>query len=164
MKRREFIGKTSCGMAGIPAAGAGLASNQEQPPLPPRKRYKIEIEIFEVGEKTTCFKKGEKFKYPKNYSPHKLLEKGFGIGDYNIKSQKVKLKFTKEVAYLIRERYWHNSQIISEIEYGEIILEMEVPISYELMAFIYSFGSNIKVLAPNDLLLKVKKDREKKIY
>lgn len=64
MKRREFIGKTGCGMAGILAAGAGLASNQEQPPPPPRKRYNIEIEIFEVGEKTRCYKKGEKFKYP----------------------------------------------------------------------------------------------------
>jgi uncharacterized repeat protein (TIGR04076 family) len=64
MKRREFIGKTGCGMAGILAAGAGLASNQEQPPLPPRKRYAFEIEIFEVGEKTSCYKKGEKFKYP----------------------------------------------------------------------------------------------------
>jgi len=51
-------------MAGILAAGAGLASNQEQPPPPPRKRYNIEIEIFEVGEKTRCYKKGEKFKYP----------------------------------------------------------------------------------------------------
>jgi uncharacterized repeat protein (TIGR04076 family) len=64
MKRREFIGKTGCGMAGILAAGTGLASNQEQPPLPPRKRYAFEIEIFEVGEKTRCYKKGEKFKYP----------------------------------------------------------------------------------------------------
>jgi uncharacterized repeat protein (TIGR04076 family) len=66
VKRREFIEKTGCGMAGIVASGVGLASSQEQPPPPPRKRYNIEIEIFEVGEKTRCFKKGEKFKYPQD--------------------------------------------------------------------------------------------------
>ena len=66
MKRREFIGKTGCGMAGILASGAGFASGQEQPPPAPpeRKNYEIEIEIFEVGQKTKCYKKGEKFNYP----------------------------------------------------------------------------------------------------
>ena len=65
MKRREFIGKTGCGMVGIAAGGIGLASGQEQA-SPPRKKYKIEVEIFEVGETTRCYKKGEKFQYPQD--------------------------------------------------------------------------------------------------
>lgn len=66
MKRREFIGKTGCEIVGIAASRIGLASGQEQS-TPPRKKYNIEIEIFEVGETTRCYKKGEKFKYPQDY-------------------------------------------------------------------------------------------------
>lgn len=66
MKRREFIGKTSCGMAGFMAAGMGFDSEQQPPPPTPpeRKKYDIEIEIYEVGEKTRCVKKGTKYNYP----------------------------------------------------------------------------------------------------
>ena len=68
MKRREFIGKTGCGMAGVLATGTGLVSGQEQaPPSPPkRKRYNIEVEIFENKKKSRCHKVGEKFKYPQD--------------------------------------------------------------------------------------------------
>lgn len=66
MRRREFIEKTSCGVAGILAAGAAVATSQETPPPPKRKRYKIEVEIYEIGKKTRCYKGGEKFKYPED--------------------------------------------------------------------------------------------------
>ncbi len=64
MKRRKFMEKAGCGAAGMLAAGIPLVSSQEQPPSPARRRYAIEIEIFEIGKKTTCYKKGDKFKYP----------------------------------------------------------------------------------------------------
>ncbi|MFC2160731.1 hypothetical protein ACFLRX_03665 [Acidobacteriota bacterium] len=68
MKRRDFIEKTGCGAAGIFATGIGLASAQEQTPPPPpsRKRYAIEIEIYEVGAKTSCCKKGDRYTYPED--------------------------------------------------------------------------------------------------
>ncbi len=64
MKRREFIEKTGCGMAGIIASGAVITSSQDPPPPPKRKKYKIDVEIYEVGKKTRCYKGGEKFQYP----------------------------------------------------------------------------------------------------
>jgi uncharacterized repeat protein (TIGR04076 family) len=64
MKRREFLGKTGCGVASIAAATSGLAlgKGQEQP----RRRYKIEVEIYENKKNRTCHKVGEKFKYPED--------------------------------------------------------------------------------------------------
>lgn len=68
MKRREFIEKTGCGIAGFIASGTVLASDQEQaPPSPPKRmKYDIVVEIYENKKKRRCHKVGEKFKYPED--------------------------------------------------------------------------------------------------
>jgi len=66
MDRKDFIRKSGCGMlcfAAAPlavqnAAGMGPVNAQE------RKRFKIDIEIYEAREDTWCHKKGDKFEYP----------------------------------------------------------------------------------------------------
>jgi len=65
MKRREFIGKTGCGVAGMVSAPFWLHAAQEEEQQKKRK-YKIEIEIYEAREDTWCHKKGDKFEYPKD--------------------------------------------------------------------------------------------------
>ena len=62
------MGEAGCGLAAVMAA-AGLGAAQEkdkQPkPLPPkRKKYDINIEIYEARPDTWCHKKGDKFSYP----------------------------------------------------------------------------------------------------
>ena len=62
MKRRDFICKSGCSVAGLMAApmmfdSAALAGQEK------RKKYKIDIEIYEALENTWCHKKGEKFAY-----------------------------------------------------------------------------------------------------
>jgi uncharacterized repeat protein (TIGR04076 family) len=77
MKRRDFLGKSSCGMAAFLAAQslqAGQEAGQEElpkqqqapPPPPKRKRYELEIEIYEARPDTWCHKKGDKFAYPQD--------------------------------------------------------------------------------------------------
>jgi uncharacterized repeat protein (TIGR04076 family) len=73
MERRVFMGKAGCGLAALLTA-AGFAETQEKdkPAAPPqaaqapapRKRYRIDIEIFEARTDTWCHKKGDKFSYP----------------------------------------------------------------------------------------------------
>jgi uncharacterized repeat protein (TIGR04076 family) len=73
MERRVFMGRAGCGLAAFLVAG-GLAEAQEKDkpaapppaaqPVPPRKRYKIDIEIFEARPDTWCHKKGDTFSYP----------------------------------------------------------------------------------------------------
>lgn len=75
MRRRDFIGKSGCGMAAFLAA-QGLppeleAAQEEKPkeqetPRPKRKKYKLEIEIYEARPDTWCHKKGDKFAYPED--------------------------------------------------------------------------------------------------
>jgi uncharacterized repeat protein (TIGR04076 family) len=75
MKRRDFLGKSGCGMAAFLAAQGlpvGLEAEQEEKPTdqetprPKRKKYKLEIEIFEARPDTWCHKKGDKFAYPQD--------------------------------------------------------------------------------------------------
>ncbi len=75
MDRRDFMGKASCAAAAFVASGS-LASGQDKakqavppppPPPPSRKRYRIDIEIFEAREDTWCHKKGDTFAYPADW-------------------------------------------------------------------------------------------------
>lgn len=71
MDRRHFLGTAGCAAAAF-AAAAGLADGQEkapQAPPPPaqRKRFKIDIEIYEARTDSWCHKKGDKFAYPADW-------------------------------------------------------------------------------------------------
>ena len=81
MKRRDFLGKSGCGVAAF-LAGQGAVEalsegdRQAQPPsqqpkaqTPPpakRPRYRLEVEIFEARPDTWCHKKGDKFAIPQD--------------------------------------------------------------------------------------------------
>lgn len=65
MNRRDFIGKTGCSVAGMISAPFWLQETQEEE-QPKKRRYKIEIEIYEAREDTWCHKKGDKFAYPQD--------------------------------------------------------------------------------------------------
>lgn len=72
MRRRDFLGKSGCGVAAFlaaqGAAGALDAGQQQQapPPAPKRKKYRLDIEIFEARQDSWCHKKGDKFAYPQD--------------------------------------------------------------------------------------------------
>ena len=102
MKRRDFLGKSGCGMSAFLAAKGlpvGQKSGQEErpkqqqaPPPPKKKKYKLEIEIYEARPDTWCHKKGDRFAYPQDIgkicpwllaSMHdflRLLEEGVTLG------------------------------------------------------------------------------------
>ena len=65
MKRRDFCGKTGCGIAGLMTASmaCGLNGNNGQKK---RRKYKIDIGIYEARKDSWCHKKGDKFSYPKD--------------------------------------------------------------------------------------------------
>lgn len=63
MERRTFLSKTGCGMASLLATPVILTALQNEEP-PKRRKYKIEIEIFEARPDSQCHKTGDKFSYP----------------------------------------------------------------------------------------------------
>jgi uncharacterized repeat protein (TIGR04076 family) len=71
MKRRDFVGQAGCAAAAfmVTAQAAGQEKTPQPPPPPPtgRKRYRIDIEIFEARPDTWCHKKGDTFAYPADW-------------------------------------------------------------------------------------------------
>lgn len=76
MNRRDFVGTAGYGLATLlGASGAALsssakeqASSPEKPvALPPRKFYRIDLEIYEARTDTWCHKKGDTFRYPQDW-------------------------------------------------------------------------------------------------
>ncbi|MFH1729781.1 MAG: WYL domain-containing protein [Pseudomonadota bacterium] len=122
------------------------------------KGYMLTLAIDRIDELEVLKKT---FNYPKDYHPSEILNKGFGVGDVNQEAVKVELLFDQAVSYLITERFWHHSQMITEKEDGSVLLEMEVPDSFELRKFVLSFGSNVKALAPDSLGQFIKEDKSK---
>jgi uncharacterized repeat protein (TIGR04076 family) len=70
MNRRDFVAKAGSAAAAFAAAvGSGVAQEKaaQTAPPPARKRYKIDIEIFEARPDSWCHKKGDKFSYPADW-------------------------------------------------------------------------------------------------
>jgi len=67
MKRRLFVEQAGCGLAAFFAAAGLEAQTAPSSPLPPRKYYKIDLEIFEARPDSWCHKKGERFAYPQDW-------------------------------------------------------------------------------------------------
>ncbi|MFC2157356.1 hypothetical protein ACFLT9_05920 [Acidobacteriota bacterium] len=65
MKRRDFLEKAGYGAAGFAVFPMAQESGEKSPDLVVR-RYDIELEVYEVGSKTRCFKKGDTFKWPQD--------------------------------------------------------------------------------------------------
>jgi len=63
----------------------------------------------------------------------------------------VRIRFSPQQAPYIRERIWHPSQEIQELEDGSIVLSLHVGGMYEIRSWILSFGSSAEVLQPAEL-------------
>ncbi|HDL00836.1 MAG TPA: WYL domain-containing protein, partial [candidate division Zixibacteria bacterium] len=82
-----------------------------------------------------------------------LKKNRFGIySGNNLKPKKVILKFNKEIAEIVAERIWHQSQKLKHHRDGSLTLEMKVVISDELRSWIGSWLKYVKVIQPKDLM------------
>jgi uncharacterized repeat protein (TIGR04076 family) len=70
MDRKDFLKKSGCGMLCFSAAPLLVQNANAQGSIPAqeRKRFKIDIEIYEAREDTWCHKQGDKFEYPAEMS------------------------------------------------------------------------------------------------
>jgi proteasome accessory factor B len=99
---------------------------------------------------------GKTFDRPRGFSAEKELKGGFGVfagtGKYP-----VRIRFDSFAARLVRERDWHPTQKIREVEGGEIELEMTLGALEEIERWILSWGDHARVLGPKLLIQSVAK-------
>jgi predicted DNA-binding transcriptional regulator YafY len=74
----------------------------------------------------------------------------------------VELLFSKKVAAWVKDKLWHATQETFPMKDGRLRITLKVADTDELVGWILSFGSQVRVIRPESLLVKVK-DEAKKI-
>ncbi|MCB9743173.1 MAG: WYL domain-containing transcriptional regulator [Alphaproteobacteria bacterium] len=92
----------------------------------------------------------EKFTVPEGYDPAEMVRDAFGIiGGQPVP---VTLRFDARVAPYVRERRWHRSQQILEEPDGRLRMRLHVALSEELVGWLLSFGGDVAVEDPPELV------------
>lgn len=71
-------------------------------------------------------------------------------------AQTVRIQFTPDVAYLVKERCWHPSQQVECLKDGSVIVTFTAGGMDELASWVLSWGQGAKVLEPQVLVEAVK--------
>ncbi len=100
----------------------------------------------------------ETFQFPKDFSLDDYLQTAFRVMRGN--PEIVKVWFRSSAAQVVKERIWHPTQEIREQEDGSVVVTLEVPINYEVMAWVLGFGSAARVLTPQSLKEHIRNELE----
>ncbi len=124
-----------------------------------------EVRIFALNRITSIEITSHCFQRPSDFSIEKLLQHSFNL-IFGGEIHHVVLKFTPYQARWIRERRWHNSQKLTELENGGLILEMDVQGLQNVKNWVLQFGAEVEVIAPEALRENIKNEIEKmsKLY
>jgi predicted DNA-binding transcriptional regulator YafY len=86
---------------------------------------------------------------------HSLPQDDHRFGLIDEPAQQVRIRFTKRVAHLFKERAWHPSQTVIPHPDGGIVVMMQIGGCDEIASWVLSWGEDAKVLAPPDLVRHV---------
>jgi predicted DNA-binding transcriptional regulator YafY len=91
----------------------------------------------------------EPFHFPKDFDLNEYLQTAFHV--MRGKPERARVRFSPGVAHIVRERLWHPTQEMRELEDGALELSLEVPINYEIISWVLGFGSAAEVIEPDSL-------------
>ncbi|MBN2714741.1 MAG: WYL domain-containing protein [Deltaproteobacteria bacterium] len=97
--------------------------------------------------------KKESFKYPKDWCPITYFKNALFIVPG--KPQQVVLHFTPSTKRYIEIRAFHPSQKLKTLADGTVQMTLKVPVSFELVNWLLSFGPHVNVVSPQSLRQQV---------
>jgi predicted DNA-binding transcriptional regulator YafY len=100
----------------------------------------------------------EGFDVPSDFNVSEYARGAFGIAGG--KPVNVELFFGAEMAGYIRERIWHESQVMEDQPQGAVVLKMSVAPGWELKAWIKGFLPHVRVVSPPALRQEIEADLE----
>jgi predicted DNA-binding transcriptional regulator YafY len=97
---------------------------------------------------------GQTFARPQKFSLEKRLRDSFGVqsGQGNFE---VVIQFNELVADYIREKKWHDSQVLRELKNGGLELRMKLSSLAEVERWVLGWAGNARVLRPPELVKSV---------
>lgn len=119
-------------------------------------RQKIRDFALDRIEKVTLLP--ERFTIPADFRPKEYLASAFRM--FRGETCRITIHFDAYQAKWIRERVWHPSQKIRELENGELLFEVEAN-PHEIKSWVLGYGSHAEIIEPQSLREEVKKEIEK---
>ncbi|HVY70647.1 MAG TPA: WYL domain-containing protein, partial [Verrucomicrobiae bacterium] len=108
------------------------------------------IRTFAPGRVQIIDPTGKTFARPQKFSLEKRLRDSFGVhsgqGEFA-----VVLRFSELVADYIREKKWHSSQELRELEDGSVELSLKLSSIVEVQRWILGWGGECTVVSPPEL-------------
>jgi proteasome accessory factor B len=92
---------------------------------------------------------GETFSVREDFSPEKLDE-SFGIMEEA--PQTIRVRIRRKAAHFVKERQYHPTQTIEEIEGGDVIVTMQAGGLEEIASWVLSWGEDATALEPPALV------------
>jgi proteasome accessory factor B len=113
---------------------AAIAGNHARP-------VNFALERFVAVERTA-----ETFEPPAGFDANAFVQRSFGVFDGPV--QRVRVRFSAEVAPVVRERVWHESQTVVDLPDGRVEIALQAAGWPEIRAWILSYGEHAELLEP----------------
>lgn len=111
-----------------------------------------QMRTFVLPRMKNAQRTGKRFTRPADFSVTKLLEQSFGVFSNESGTKEIRIWFDAFAAQLVRERRWHPSQKIKELENGELELLLKLGSFHEIKRWVLSWGEHAKVITPKSLV------------
>ena len=92
---------------------------------------------------------------PPDFDLKRHLTDSFGIMRGSGVTSRVRIRFTREVARIVREKTWHASQELTEQPDGSLIAEFSLDDLREVKSWVLGFGPQARALAPQEFVQDV---------
>jgi predicted DNA-binding transcriptional regulator YafY len=116
-----------------------------------------DIRIFSVNRIQECHLLNHTFEKDPDFNYQNFIQNAFGI-IRTMHPLQITVRFYNFDARLVKERIWHKSQKIEELEDGSIIINLQVSGLEEIKRWILASGSNAEVISPDWLRQQLKKE------
>ena len=113
-----------------------------------------QLRMFAVERMKSVDVLNEPFNVSRDFKLEQIYQNLFGLIDEPVKT--IRIQFTPNVAYLVKERRWHISQELETLEDGSVIVTFTAGGMDEVASWVLSWGQEAKVLEPQSLIESVK--------
>jgi predicted DNA-binding transcriptional regulator YafY len=115
-----------------------------------------DVRLFAVERIKSVTLTDHPFQIPLDFDIEDYVKDAIGI--MRGKPIKVELQFKKATAAWVKDRTWHSTQTLTPLKNGELRMTLTVAENRELVGWILSFGSGVRVTQPASLRQAVRQE------
>src|SRR3990172_8144826 len=116
-----------------------------------------EVRMFAVERIRSIALTDHPYQMPLGFNVDEYVQDALGIMRSGRRIE-IELLFSKKAAAWVKDKSWHPSQETKLLKDGRLKMALKVADNEELVGWILSFGSQVRILSPESLLSKVKEE------